>query len=265
MWSPLRSLVGLEGSKGQRHVPRVHVDDEGAAVRLGRVLQECLEEPWRRKQEILFLCIGTDRSTGDALGPLAGSQLAGLETATGRRVRVRGTLEAPVHASNLHEVVRDLQEAPERPFVVAVDACLGRAENVGCLTVRPGPLLPGTGVNKTLPAVGDVQLLGVVNVGGFMEYFVLQNTRLSAVMRMVQVVSEAVWQAIGWLAEEEGWPVTPAAAPSGSWPRRQAPLPGARASGLRSASMGGAAVTRVSDGDRPLPARSRRRRESQPS
>jgi len=34
--------------------------------------------------------------------------------------------------------------------------------------------------------------MGVVNVGGFMEYFVLQNTRLSLVMRMADVIAEGL-------------------------------------------------------------------------
>ena len=37
---------------------------------------------------------------------------------------------------------------------------------------------PGAGVNKDLPPVGDLYITGVVNVGGFMDYLVLQNTRL---------------------------------------------------------------------------------------
>lgn len=263
MWSPLRSLVGWEGSRGQGPVPRIHVDEEEAELRLGRVLRDCLAEPWRQKQEILFLCIGTDRSTGDALGPLAGSQLAALEGATGGRVRVQGTLDAPVHASNLHEVVRTLREAPERPYVVAIDACLGRAENVGCLTVRPGPLLPGTGVNKTLPPVGDLQVLGVVNVGGFMEYFVLQNTRLSAVMRMVEVVSVATWHAISWLAAEEGFTLQRPPGLLGAWPLPCRSPRDRRSNPVLPESLSGAAVTRVADGRPPPPPRSRRSREPQ--
>ena len=44
----------------------------------------------------MFLCIGTDRATGDALGPLVGSYLLknGLEN-------VYGTVDEPVHAENL--------------------------------------------------------------------------------------------------------------------------------------------------------------------
>ena len=34
-----------------------------------------------------------------------------------------------------------------------------------------------------------MHIIGIVNVGGFMEYLVLQNTRLSLVMRMADVIS----------------------------------------------------------------------------
>ena len=53
---------------------------------------------------------------------------------------------------------------------------------------------PGAGVNKDLPPVGDIHLTGIVNVGGFMEYFVLQNTRLSIVFHMADVIAECLYQ-----------------------------------------------------------------------
>ncbi len=76
--------------------------------------------------------------------------------------------------------------------MLAVDACLGKAENIGCISIKDGPLKPGTGVNKNLTQVGSAHLVGVVNVGGFMEYFVLQNTRLSLVMRMADVIASSI-------------------------------------------------------------------------
>jgi putative sporulation protein YyaC len=36
----------------------------------------------------------------------------------------------------------------------------------------------------------------VVNVGGFMEYVVLQNTRLHVVMRMAELISRTVFRAV---------------------------------------------------------------------
>jgi len=57
-------------------------------------------------------------------------------------------------------------------------------------------LKPGAGVKKELPVVGDIHITGVVNVGGFMEYFVLQNTRLHLVISMAEVIAKGIYLAL---------------------------------------------------------------------
>lgn len=135
---------------------------------------------------LVLLCIGTDRSTGDSLGPLVGSK---IKDQLPPQITVYGTLERPIHAVNLEATINEIKESFARPFIIAIDACLGRTESIGYISIKPGPLRPGTGVNKNLPEVGQMHIIGVVNVGGFMEYLVLQNTRLSLVMRMAEVIS----------------------------------------------------------------------------
>jgi len=51
-------------------------------------------------------------------------------------------------------------------------------------------------VNKDLPPVGDIHMTGIVNVGGFMEYFVLQNTRLNLVVKMADIIAGCISTAI---------------------------------------------------------------------
>jgi len=75
------------------------------------------------------------------------------------------------------------------PYIIAIDACLGKLENVGCISVGRGSLKPGAAVNKNLPAVGDAYVTGIVNVGGFMEHMVLQSTRLNLVVKMADVIA----------------------------------------------------------------------------
>lgn len=173
---------------------RSHIDDPATpgkiVSRLRSLIIKDLSLPVRRP--VLFFCIGTDRSTGDALGPLIGTGLVSLGLNTSH---VWGTLDFPVHAANLHSAIDEAYSAFQNPYVIAADACLGRLENVGMVTVSRGPLRPGTGVSKTLPPVGDIHVTGIVNVGGYMEYLVLQNTRLSVVMKMAEVISRALLQA----------------------------------------------------------------------
>ncbi len=142
---------------------------------------------------IVVVCVGTDRSTGDALGPLVGSELAQRQSP---HFDLYGTLDEPVHAMNLEETLKRIVRSTPRRFIIAVDACLGQLSSVGCIQLGSGPVRPGAGVNKELPPVGDIHLTGIVNVGGFMEYFVLQNTRLNLVMKMSRVIAQSLLGAI---------------------------------------------------------------------
>jgi putative sporulation protein YyaC len=139
--------------------------------------------------DIVIVCIGTDRSTGDCLGPLVGSKLS---ASPGHNYSIYGTLDEPVHASNMSAKLADIESRHPNSLVIALDACLGHLENVGCVNIGDGSLLPGAGVNKSLPEVGKLHITGVVNVGGFMEYLVLQNTRLNLVMRLANLITEGL-------------------------------------------------------------------------
>ena len=88
--------------------------------------------------------------------------------------------------------MKNYNKCPTSPFVVAIDACLGREKSIGQIIVQHGPLLPGKAVNKELPPIGDISIKGVVNVGGFMEMLVLQNTRLHVTYSMSNKIARAL-------------------------------------------------------------------------
>lgn len=133
---------------------------------------------------VTFLCIGTDRSTGDSLGPLVGTLLdeAGLRN-------VIGTLEKPCDSSNFMERIGEI---PQGNKVIAIDACLGRPSSVGLFQVSSGPLRPGQSVGKTLMEIGDYAIAAIVNIEGPRQYAVLQTTPLYRVWEMAKQLTGAV-------------------------------------------------------------------------
>ena len=140
-------------------------------------------------KEIVFVCIGTDRSTGDSLGPLIGYKIKDMRY---NNIFVMGDLDNPVHAKNLSEITYEVKERFESPFLIAVDACLGKMDHVGYITIGKGSIKPGSGVNKDLEPIGDIHITGIVNFGGFMDFMILQNTRLSLVMRLADIVANGI-------------------------------------------------------------------------
>jgi putative sporulation protein YyaC len=192
------NLTQCEDDEGSFQDFRVPFDDESAVFHLTAILDEVFNRAQDR--DVVLVCVGTDRSTGDAFGPIVGSKLANTHG-----VQVYGSLDDPVHAVNLATTLEQIQEQHiRRPFILAIDACLGKFDHVGHIIVEEGPLRPGAGVKKSLPEFGDFTLTGVVNVCGFMEYFVLQNTRLGIVMRMTDIVVQALRNSLHRLQMRKG-------------------------------------------------------------
>ncbi|KEK25649.1 spore protease YyaC [Bacillus gaemokensis] len=161
--------------------------DSGASEEISDFLLSHI--PIKQTTSLTLICIGTDRSTGDALGPLVGAKLEQLDI---QNFHVFGTLDEPIHALNLEESIEKIQSANPESFIIAIDACLGKSQNIGSITVGEGPSKPGAAMNKKLPAVGNLHIHGIVNLNGFMEFFVLQNTRLSLVMKMADVIAQSI-------------------------------------------------------------------------
>lgn len=62
-----------------KRVPEIFYINERsrtASEELAQVLSYCILQAEREFREVIFLCIGSDRITGDSLGPLIGHQLA---------------------------------------------------------------------------------------------------------------------------------------------------------------------------------------------
>ncbi len=169
---------------------RISYEEENAHHVISRELLTIL--PSQQIRPVVIVCIGTDRSTGDSLGPLIGTLLSEKTLAN---FYIYGTLEDPIHAVNLKEKLDYIHRTHEDPFIIGIDACLGRVKSVGIIQIGKGPVKPGAGVNKELPDVGEAHITGIVNVSGFMEYFVLQNTRLNLVLKMAKAITKGIYLA----------------------------------------------------------------------
>ncbi len=157
------------------------------AARLYLMIREEMKS--RNKGHILILCIGTDRSTGDSLGPLIGYHLRRRHL---KYIQVLGTLSQPVHAMNLEETLKLLRQYYPDYLVVAVDASVGTDTRVGCVTLGRGAIRPGLGVSKELDPVGDLFITGIVSSCGSFDPLMLQSIRLNIVMQMAECVCESI-------------------------------------------------------------------------
>ncbi len=142
---------------------------------------------------IIFLCIGTDRSTGDSLGPLVGYKLKFFSR---KGIDIYGNLDQPVHAKNITTAIENIKSTYDNPYIIAIDASLGNIQNVGKIILENRPVNPGAALNKDLPSIGDLSITGIVNMCGNLEFMILQNTRLNVVMQQAEIISQGIYHCL---------------------------------------------------------------------
>jgi putative sporulation protein YyaC len=167
-------------------------NDKKSIEKLAFIMREIIESSGYQKEDIIFLCIGSDRSVGDALGPLVGTMLKEHQVP----YRVYGTLENPIHAFNLKETLKEINKQFKKPLIFSVDACLGEQNKMGYVFLKEGPLVPGKALKKVLPEVGDYHITGMVNyIDPLPAMQFLNDTRLNTVMNLAKTIVKIITQA----------------------------------------------------------------------
>lgn len=156
---------------------------------IANYLYEDLNSIILSERPIIFLCIGTDRSTGDSLGPLVGYKLQEIKS---KKFYIYGNLESPIHSKNLDNFISKIYSTFNDPFVIAIDACLGSFQNINKIFIEHKPIYPGLAVEKDLPPIGDLSITGIVNISVGFKFMVLQNTRLNTVMNIADIISKGI-------------------------------------------------------------------------
>ncbi|MGN1103775.1 MAG: spore protease YyaC [Candidatus Coproplasma sp.] len=138
----------------------------------------------------VIVCVGSDLSVGDSLGPVTGTKL--LEKLKGANVYVYGTLSKPITAHEVKYMSSFLSNTHPGCPVIAIDAAVGVAGDIGLIKVANRPLSPGSGANKRLNKIGEASILGIVAEKSLFNYSLFSSTRLNVIYKMADIISEGV-------------------------------------------------------------------------
>ena len=144
-----------------------------------------------------FVCIGSDRHLQDCLGPLTGTMLSSILPA----VSIMGTLDQPIHAKNLIRKLPQIEKISEDRVIIAIDAAVGKWEDIGMIQLKSGSLFPGKALAKRLPPIGQYALTAVVDAKLNALKSIKENPhRLAPVYYMASLLSQSLSQ---WLLKRK--------------------------------------------------------------
>ncbi|MCL2255428.1 MAG: spore protease YyaC [Firmicutes bacterium] len=107
----------------------------------------------------VILCIGSDKVTGDALGPVVGHILTKEMNVPSF---VYGTLSRPVNALNLLETIAFIKHKHRDKKLLVIDSSVGSSEDIGKISIKYGGIYPGAASGKNLPKIGDFSITATV-------------------------------------------------------------------------------------------------------
>lgn len=154
------------------------------------------DEPF---SDYIFLCVGSDKITGDAFGPLVGDKLQKLFKNYYNNIVVVGTLESTVSATNLDKNIKEIYRKYKKPCIIAIDSALSSKEDIGKIIVSDTKMKLGKGTNKNIMAVGDISIKGIVaqdyKIARY-NFSILQNTSLNLVIKLADITSEGIYNVV---------------------------------------------------------------------
>ncbi len=166
--------------------------DNASTILFSTALNEHIAYLNKEFRDLILLCIGTDKITGDCLGPLVGSKLKQRNFP----YPLYGTLEKPLHAGNLTEKLPQISTAHPNACVLAIDAAVGSKKHIGLISLSCQPLFPGKGVSRPLDPIGNISITGIINECSASSEMLLPYTSLYLVDKLAEYICKGIQETL---------------------------------------------------------------------
>lgn len=148
--------------------------------------------------ELIFICVGTDRITGDCFGPIVGERLI-KNLKNNQNFKIYGTLSKNVSFSSIDYYLNKIKQSSNNPYIVIIDSALSTEENIGKIFIENKKTRLGNAIGKSKKNIGDMSIRAIIgenfqNINKNM--YVLQNTHLSLVISLANIVSQGILEVL---------------------------------------------------------------------
>lgn len=155
-----------------------------------------------KQKETVVICIGSDRVSGDMLGPMVGSS---LKEKYRLACPVYGSVGESVNGLNLEEYLKMIGERHRGSSIIAVDAALGKGSDVGTVRLKRGGIKAGGALERKGENVGDIGVIGVVaeETPPAEVYAALLSVPFALVEALAARIARLIYEAVSSRLEKE--------------------------------------------------------------
>lgn len=154
--------------------------------------------------ELIFLCVGTDKIIGDAIGPIVGTKLEkGLQqndtSDRGKNINIYGKIGNTLNFKNAYGLLSYMKKQYKNPFIITIDAALSENGKVGEIVVNEGKIELGNSLGRCIEWDSHINIKGVV--GNYSNnpkenIETLKNVQVHSAMTMSQNIYQGIQKII---------------------------------------------------------------------
>ena len=134
---------------------------------------------------IIILCIGTGKIVGDSIGPLIGKNIKFLEN---KYIKIYGDLDNTINFRNAKEIITEIYEQFEKPYIITIDAALGSKDNIGQIILNKGYIKIGKALEKNICFYSNINIKCVVGLN--------TNSKVSNMLELKNVEEKKVYDIV---------------------------------------------------------------------
>jgi putative sporulation protein YyaC len=151
-----------------------------------------------RNKKIVFLCIGTNKVTGDSFGPLVGTKLQKL-LRYNKKISILGNIDKPINALNIEDKLLYVNKKYTDKYVIVVDSAVSEIELIGEIFVTKNKMVLGKGINRKISEIGDISIKCSVckdEYSGIENFKSLKNVPKEFIKNLADIVSIGIYEVI---------------------------------------------------------------------
>jgi putative sporulation protein YyaC len=113
-------------------------------------------------EDTVIVNVGSTYNIGDSVALMFGSMLESNDS----KMDIYGDLWTSINTSNkINKISNHIKTQYDNPKIIAIDACIGRKDQIGEIHFKEDCLIGGEAINKSLTKIGDYSIHLVVDDG----------------------------------------------------------------------------------------------------
>lgn len=109
---------------------------------------------------IVILCVGTNKIVGDLFGPMVGQKL--IKKIKRKNVNIYGDSKNTLNFKNAENVLKSVFVEYRKPFIITIDAALGKENMIEKVFVSRGKIKIGNSLGRSICYNSQINIKGVV-------------------------------------------------------------------------------------------------------